>query len=144
MSTAAGIGLILALIVVVLVVLLWVRSRGMLGGSGGDDIVTSEEWVDLNEEVEVDMGEKPTEPPAPKAKSPPKATEPVPPAGGAAVALEAAPGESAQVPPPPKPKPVPRKRIKVVKPLESKAVETEVPTDEETEMDGASEWEAVE
>jgi hypothetical protein len=67
MSVAAGLGLIIAMIVVLLIVGLWVaRTRGLIGGGAvEDDVIEPEARVDLDEEVEVDAGPEPAPKPTP-------------------------------------------------------------------------------
>jgi PKD repeat protein len=70
MSTAAGIGLIIAMFVTLLLVGLYIaRSRGIIGGGSDEDLIEPDDRPDLDGEVEVDLAEQAAEAEAPPAET---------------------------------------------------------------------------
>ncbi len=142
MSTAGGSAIIILLIlVVILIAVLYMRSRG--SGPFGGEV----EPVDGTEEPEVDvLGSIPPEDIDLAMEVAAEAAE-APAAAGtyayadAAATTEATSEDTAQVPPPPPPPPASGPEFNQL--LEDRESESELQGDDETEMDGESEWEVI-
>ena len=159
MSTAGGSALILLLVIAVLIVaILYMRYRGGRGTEEDDDVPGAETLAEVPPPSGPDVAPAVAPPPA-VAPAPAHGPAPAPDLGpvepryadvpplpdgayvpaGAAATGEAASDEADQLPPPPPPPAGPQFN----QVLEDRASESEVQTDDETEVD-ASEWEVIE
>jgi len=140
MSTAGGSAIIIALILAVIIIaVLYMRARG--SGPFGGEI----EPLEGTEETEADAMRSITPENIDVAS---EATAAVPVASGtyayanAAATTEVTSEDTVQVPPPPPPAPASGPEFNKL--LEDRASESELHGEEETEMDGESEWEIIE
>jgi hypothetical protein len=126
MSTAGGSALLLLLVLIVIIVaVLYMRHRG-----GDQDLDTVEPGDEEEGQTTIELESN---------EAAPAVVATVP---GTEATQEAEPEESAQIPQPPPPPPE-ASGPEFNQLLEDRASESELAADEETEMDGESEWEIL-